>query len=144
MSDDEYIEENYFSDEDYYMNDDDNEYITDVVGYDHQAHISFTHELLNGYSPLSEFAEKISISIRNITDYEDDTFKDLLNNILNFINNNSEQINPIYYKNPDMFVLGYLCTDNKLSINKQKLKNYSENYNINDIIRYSTFIQKII
>ena len=42
-----------------------------------------------------------------------------------------------------MFVIGFLCIKQG-QINKEILNQYSKNYNINDIIRYTIYLQNII
>lgn len=130
------------SDEEYFFDDLSDE---EVVGYGQVGQVSYTHSLLNeSGSDLSKFAEKISVSINNVTDLDGEAYITQLNQILNFIESKSKELDPIYYKNSDMFVIGFLCLKANNNINQNQLKYYSKNYNINDIIRYLTYIKQIL
>lgn len=139
MSDDEYYDE-YYDDGEYY--DDDVEFRQEI-SYTQLGQISSTHHLLNGTSFLSDFAEQISISINNVTTLEGESFINFQNQILNFIEKNSKILNPVYYKNTDMFVIAFMCID-RGRIDKDRINQYSKNHNINDIIRYTVYLESII
>ena len=129
-------------DEDYYDFGDSSD--EEVVGYGQVGQVSSIHHLLavSGVSDLSIFAEKINASIKNIIQDSEDRGNQL-NQILDFIETNSEKLDPIYYKNSDMFVIGFLCIKSN-RIDQNIIKYYSKNYNINDIIRYATYIEQIL
>ena len=134
-------DEEYYNDYDFGDSSDEDE---NVVSYGQVGQVSSIHHLLavSGVSDLSKFAEKINASIKNIIPDSDERVNQL-NQILNFIEKKSKELEPIYYKNSDMFIIGYLCIKNS-RIDQNRIKSYSRDYNINDIIRYATYIQKIL
>lgn len=141
--DDDYRNNDYGDDmEEYGENYNDNEQIS-TVSYKQLEQISFTNELLEDYSPLSQFAKSIQESLSNLTDLDGNEFLSQLNQILTFLGNNTDKIEHIYYKNPEMFVLGYLCINNG-NINENNLQKYSKEHNINNILRYCKLIQKML
>lgn len=117
-----------------------------VISFNQLEQVSFSHELLNGYSPLSQFAESIRESLSDIINDTSNEFTLILQRILNFLRDNSDKIQHIYYKNPEMFVLGFLCTNFRTGeIDMNIFKKYvKEKHNINDMIRYCVLIQKML
>ena len=117
-----------------------------VMGYKQSEQVSYTHQLFNESNQLKPFADGVRSSLSEIYDFGDNEFNQNLNQILTFVDTNHNKIGHMEYKNPNTFVLAYLCikdfTTNPITINENKLKKY-KNININDVIRYCTLIQQM-
>lgn len=112
-----------------------------VMSYRQIEHTSYSHPLF--YSALSNFAEGIENALLTVLGKDSTNFDNTLNIILNFIDNNQSKIKHLSYKNPEMLIIGYYCTEGGEDINVSLLKKYSKKYNINDIIRYCALVMQM-